>query len=254
VRAARYAAAPSDIITTHAAAAGASASTSISDGALRVQPGLPGRFAAVLIFDREVEYDEIREVLKEQSVCKGVIEIPRVVIKEVPKIIEIKQVVEREKIVYIKTAEVQSEEALYNAKLERQRQCLKATRCALSLSLLQPLLARQAYLLSDPHVRSLRAHTVLYRVPHRVLPTLSESRLLMRVFSLPPTTPAPCADSLPPFQCTRDRAQTRRMRFPVLLSRLGLASTPECCWCVTFAHSLTMSSTWCLNQGTCFFL
>ena len=99
----------------------------------------------MLIFDREVEYDEIREVLKEQSVCKGVIEIPRVVIKEVPKIIEIKQVVEREKIVYIKTAEVQSEEALYNAKLERQRQCLKATRCALSLSLLQPLLARQAY-------------------------------------------------------------------------------------------------------------
>ena len=88
--------------------------------------------AAVHIFDREVEYDEIREVPKERSVCKGVMEILKVVIKEVPKIVEIKKVVEREKTVYIKTAEVQSEEALYNAQLERQRQCLKAAMCALS--------------------------------------------------------------------------------------------------------------------------
>jgi hypothetical protein len=80
----------------------------------------------------EVKYEEIREVLKEQSICKGVMKIPRVIVRKVPKIIEVKKVVEREKIVYIKTAEVQAQEALYNAKLERQRQCLKATMCALS--------------------------------------------------------------------------------------------------------------------------
>ena len=81
---------------------------------------------------REVEYEEIREVRKEQSICHGVRKIPRVIVREVPTVIEVKKVVEREKIVYIKTAEVQAQEALYNAKLERQRQCLNATMCALS--------------------------------------------------------------------------------------------------------------------------
>ena len=53
-----------------------------------------------------MEYEEIREVLKEQSICKGVMQIPRVIVREMPKTIQVKKVVDREKILYIKNAEV----------------------------------------------------------------------------------------------------------------------------------------------------
>ena len=74
----------------------------------------------------EVQYEQICEHLQEEFVCSGVMTIPKIIIKEVPKIVEVKQIVEKEKLVYVKTEEVQAEEALYTAKLERQRQRLNA--------------------------------------------------------------------------------------------------------------------------------
>jgi len=81
----------------------------------------------------EVPYDDIREKLCEESAPFGalpgsssVVHTTNIIEKEVVKEVEVKRVIEKEKLVYIKTAEVKAEEALYNAKLERQRQRMKA--------------------------------------------------------------------------------------------------------------------------------
>ena len=70
---------------------------------------------------------QIREKHCEESHVSRVVETTNIIEKEVVKIVEVKKIVEKEKPIYVKTTEVKAEEALYNAKLERQRQRMKAT-------------------------------------------------------------------------------------------------------------------------------
>ena len=87
----------------------------------------------------EVPYDDIREKLCEDTAPFGdlpglssVYHTTNVIEKEVVKEVEVKRVIEKEKMVYVKTTEVKAGEALYNAKLERQRQRMKAKMLLLS--------------------------------------------------------------------------------------------------------------------------
>lgn len=72
-------------------------------------------------------FPQIREKICEESRLAAPVETTSVVEKQVLKVVEVKKTVEKERPIYIKTVEVQAEEALYNAKLERLRQRMKAT-------------------------------------------------------------------------------------------------------------------------------
>lgn len=69
---------------------------------------------------------QIREKICEESRSADPVETTSIVEKQVEKVVEVRKTVERERPIYVKTVEVLAEEALYNAKLERLRQRLKA--------------------------------------------------------------------------------------------------------------------------------